>query len=71
MCVSAEAARELTPAGDAAAQACSLWEKLHVGLRLRRFDSGVLVVQSLALSEEKARSAGAHAYCEPDECRAP
>jgi ESCRT-II complex subunit VPS36 len=37
-------------------QSCSLWEKLNVGLRLRRFDSGVLVVQSLALSDEKVTS---------------
>lgn len=48
-------------------QACSLWEKLHVGLRLRRFDSGVLVVQSLALSEEKVCALPRRACCfEPD-----
>ena len=39
------------------AQACSLWEAQRVGLRLRRFDSGVLVVQSQAHSDDQERLA--------------
>jgi ESCRT-II complex subunit VPS36 len=37
-------------------QACGLWSALRVDLRLRRFDSGVLVVQSRAHSDEQARA---------------
>lgn len=33
-------------------KACALWDKLRVGLRMRRFDSGVLAVQSAAHSDD-------------------
>ncbi|KAL2943009.1 Vacuolar protein sorting-associated protein 36 [Bienertia sinuspersici] len=34
-------------------QACSLWEKLDVPIMLRKFDSGVMVIQSKSQSDEE------------------
>ncbi|KAL6582226.1 Vacuolar protein-sorting-associated protein 36 [Orobanche minor] len=34
-------------------QACSLWEKFDVSFMLRKFDSGVMVIQSRTHSDEE------------------
>ncbi|KNA13538.1 hypothetical protein SOVF_115790 [Spinacia oleracea] len=51
-------------------QACTLWEKLDVSIMLRKFDSGVMVIQSKSQSDEEVFGRIRNLVMKPEALRA-